>query len=159
MSDMSPPVPQPFVSRARYDRERNARPQAEALLEAKSRDLYAANLALARQAQILEGHVQARTTELRNAVRTAETANRAKSSFLDINMPRLDGSETLREIARLAQAAGYRCPPAIALTAAAMEDQLRALRADGFVECVTKPFKRKALAETICQLVLPARAA
>lgn len=48
----------------RLDREREARRQAEALLEERSRQLYLANCALARQAQELEQRVVQRTAEL-----------------------------------------------------------------------------------------------
>ena len=51
----APPEPDPkaVVSRARYHRERQAREQAEALLEAKSRALFDANRALVAEAEAL----------------------------------------------------------------------------------------------------------
>lgn len=96
--------------RRRYERERLARKEAEGLLEAKSRELYAANLELRRAHEELERRVVQRTLELEAAnqrlrqevqVRRlaqaeleiakqaadlareeAETANKAKSLFL-----------------------------------------------------------------------------
>ncbi|MEP2784273.1 MAG: ATP-binding protein [Pseudoruegeria sp.] len=70
------------VSRRRYDRALTARAEAEELLEAKSRELYEANVELKKQAQFLEDRVAARTKELRSLLATAESANAAKSSFL-----------------------------------------------------------------------------
>jgi signal transduction histidine kinase len=75
-------LPDSHVSRRRYERERAARLEAEQLLEAKSRALYEANLALEAQARRLEAEVEARTAELDRARRAAEAANCAKSAFL-----------------------------------------------------------------------------
>jgi hypothetical protein len=54
----------PDVLRLRADRERAARKQAEALLEAKSLELYQANRHLAELAGTLEQQVTDRTREL-----------------------------------------------------------------------------------------------
>jgi signal transduction histidine kinase/ActR/RegA family two-component response regulator len=70
------------VSRRRYERERNARLAAEALLEAKSRELFDAYQSLRAQTQELEISVQERTGELQAAKTAAESASAAKSSFL-----------------------------------------------------------------------------
>lgn len=70
------------VSRRRYDRERRAREEAEALLEQKSRELYEANCALEGQARNLETEVRLRTADLDRARQQAEAANAAKSLFL-----------------------------------------------------------------------------
>lgn len=75
-------VPSGPVSRGRYERERRARQEAEAVLEAKSRELFEANQALRRQAASLEAAVQARTADLEAARAQAEEANAAKSIFL-----------------------------------------------------------------------------
>jgi hypothetical protein len=74
--------PSATVSRERYQRERRARMEAEALLEQKSRDLWTANHALMRQAEVLEAAVRARTADLVEAREAAEAANAAKSVFL-----------------------------------------------------------------------------
>jgi len=66
----------------RLERERLARKQAEALLEAKSLDLYEANRELRALADNLEELVEQRTTQLKQAHDAALSANRAKSAFL-----------------------------------------------------------------------------
>ncbi len=66
----------------RFLRERGARKQAEQLLEEKSRELYLANQELRRLALSLEGLVEARTAELKEARDQALAASRAKSAFL-----------------------------------------------------------------------------
>ncbi|MCP4089001.1 MAG: response regulator [Gammaproteobacteria bacterium] len=66
----------------RVQRERQARKQAEALLEEKSRELYGANLDLRNLAENLESLVKRRTRELVQARDTALSASRAKSAFL-----------------------------------------------------------------------------
>lgn len=70
------------VSRARYERERSARQEAERLLEVKSRELYAANQRLGQEALRLEAAVADRVRELQQAHDRAEAANAAKSMFL-----------------------------------------------------------------------------
>ncbi|MBD3764324.1 MAG: response regulator [Rhodobacterales bacterium] len=84
MTDPAPPRPDPAptVSRARYDRERRARQEAESLLEAKSRELYVVNQRLMRQAEALEQAVRDRTADLEAARAQAEAASAAKSVFL-----------------------------------------------------------------------------
>ncbi len=66
----------------RFDRERAARKQAEALLEQKSLELYRANEDLRKLADNLENQVQERTAELVRARDEALQANRHKSEFL-----------------------------------------------------------------------------
>ena len=72
----------PDVLRQRADRERAARKQAEALLEAKSLELYQANRHLAELAGTLEQQVADRTRELAATLNQAQAATRAKSAFL-----------------------------------------------------------------------------
>jgi signal transduction histidine kinase/CheY-like chemotaxis protein len=72
----------PSLFERRLLRERGARKQAEQLLEEKSRELYAANQELRKLAQDLEGLVDARTAELKEARDEALAASRAKSAFL-----------------------------------------------------------------------------
>jgi two-component system sensor histidine kinase/response regulator len=66
----------------RLERERLARKQAEQLLEEKSRELYESNRELRELADNLEGLVEMRTRELKQARDDALSANRAKSAFL-----------------------------------------------------------------------------
>ncbi|WP_424928465.1 ATP-binding protein [Amaricoccus tamworthensis] len=71
-----------FVSRARYERECQAREEAERLLEEKSRELFRANRALQRTNEILEERVRLRTAEQAESLEKAKAANEAKSQFL-----------------------------------------------------------------------------
>jgi signal transduction histidine kinase/CheY-like chemotaxis protein len=68
--------------RARLDRERAARKEAERLLENKSRELYEANRKLQSLLEEMEDRVIERTQQLNEARVTAERANEAKSRFL-----------------------------------------------------------------------------
>lgn len=77
-----PLSPSATVARARYDREKRARQEAEMLLEAKSRELWEANQRLQKQAEALEAMVSDRTAALDIARQQAEAANAAKSMFL-----------------------------------------------------------------------------
>jgi len=65
-----------------FERERRARQQAEAVLEAKSLDLYLKHEELLRINTTLEQRIEERTAELAEAVKQAEKANVAKSEFL-----------------------------------------------------------------------------
>lgn len=66
----------------RAERERQARKQAEALLEQKALELYRINQELQRARDELEERVNLRTKELEIALQAAERANRTKSEFL-----------------------------------------------------------------------------
>ena len=66
----------------RIERERQARKQAEALLEQKSLELYEANMTLKHAAENLEKEVILRTQDLNKAKELADAANQAKSMFL-----------------------------------------------------------------------------
>jgi hypothetical protein len=75
-------TPPEAVSRRRYERERAARAEAERLLEAKSRALFASQEALRTHAATLEKAFAARSEQLKAAMQAAESANAAKSGFL-----------------------------------------------------------------------------
>ena len=66
----------------RAARERQARKEAERLLEERSRALWEANQALKAARDELEQRVQLRTRDLQEAVAAAEEANAAKTRFL-----------------------------------------------------------------------------
>ncbi|WP_310618742.1 ATP-binding protein [Flexibacterium corallicola] len=66
----------------RFERERQARKEAEKLLEDKARELYLVNSALSTTLEELEERIHERTHELRLATRQAQRANVAKSEFL-----------------------------------------------------------------------------
>jgi signal transduction histidine kinase/ActR/RegA family two-component response regulator len=68
----------------RVERERQARKQAEQLLEHKSRELYEANQQLQAQAARLELTVQERTRALEEALEAMQDALRAKGEFLAV---------------------------------------------------------------------------
>jgi signal transduction histidine kinase/ActR/RegA family two-component response regulator len=68
----------------RVERERNARKQAEQLLEHKSRELYEANQQLQAQAARLELTVLERTRALEEALAAMQDALRAKGEFLAV---------------------------------------------------------------------------
>lgn len=70
------------VWKRRFDREREARKEAEHLLESKSRELYELNRELERSRHALEEMVEFRTRELAEAKERAEAASDAKSRFL-----------------------------------------------------------------------------
>ncbi|PWQ98367.1 ATP-binding protein [Leucothrix arctica] len=66
----------------RLTREKNARKQAELLLEQKSLELYSANKELTNFANSLEEQIQTRTKELEEARDNALAASRSKTTFL-----------------------------------------------------------------------------
>jgi signal transduction histidine kinase len=65
-----------------FERERRARQQAEAVLEAKSLDLFMQHQELLQVNSTLEQRIAARTAELAEAVKQAEKASTTKSEFL-----------------------------------------------------------------------------
>ena len=72
----------PKLLKRRLERERNARKQAEALLEKKSRELFHSNKELQALTGSLEEQINSRTKELEEARDSALGANRAKTTFL-----------------------------------------------------------------------------
>jgi PAS domain S-box-containing protein len=65
--------------------------------------------------------------------------------LLDISMPGMDGVDALRAIRRGEAQRGLRMPPALAVTANAMPDQIAAYLQAGFVGHVAKPIGRDML--------------
>ena len=67
-----------------YERERNARKEAERITELKSRELFELNSALKLLNDELEERIKERTSELETARNRAEANTKAKSEFLSI---------------------------------------------------------------------------
>jgi PAS domain S-box-containing protein len=78
----TPPVSGDQVSRARFDRERAARREAEALLEIKSREIYDANAALRAETEALRGAL-ARLEESRQSEARARRESGVLFAALD----------------------------------------------------------------------------
>lgn len=73
--------------------------------------------------------------------------------LLDINMPRMAGTDLIREIRMREASSNHRPVPALAVTANAMPDQVRDYLRAGFNGCLGKPFTSQKLLETIGQIV------
>jgi signal transduction histidine kinase/ActR/RegA family two-component response regulator len=69
--------------------------------------------------------------------------------MLDVVMPDMDGPETRRRLAALAERRRERLPPVIACTAQSLPDEIKALIDDGFSAHLAKPIDRDAIAETL----------
>ena len=67
-----------------FERERNARKEAERITELKSRELFELNTALKSLNEELESRIVERTKELETARNKAEADTKAKSEFLSI---------------------------------------------------------------------------
>ncbi len=68
--------------------------------------------------------------------------------LMDIRLPTIDGYETTRQL----RAAGF-SGPVVAITARAMEDEIERCRQCGCDACVSKPFDRATLCDTIACLL------
>lgn len=71
--------------------------------------------------------------------------------LLDISMPVLDGVSALEAIRAHERAAGHPPAPALAVTANAMQHQVREYLASGFSGHVAKPFRRATLARALAE--------
>lgn len=69
--------------------------------------------------------------------------------LLDISMPEMDGIAALAAIRRLTAQAGVRMPPAIAVTANAMQHQIDGYFNAGFDAYIGKPFRREDLLKAL----------
>jgi CheY-like chemotaxis protein len=68
--------------------------------------------------------------------------------LMDIRLPTIDGYETTRRI----RAAGY-TGPIVAITARVMEEELQECQRSGCDACISKPFDRATLRETLAELL------
>jgi len=73
--------------------------------------------------------------------------------MLDIQMPGLDGVMAFDEIRRLAAQAGRTPPPAVAVTANAMPDQVESYLESGFAACLPKPLHVGKVEETLARIL------
>jgi len=73
--------------------------------------------------------------------------------MFDIMMPELDGPTALNQIAAAYQLAGRRMPPAAAITANVMPEQLESYAAEGFATSFAKPIRKVALLNGIRTLI------
>lgn len=78
--------------------------------------------------------------------------------LFDISMPEMDGHTALKQIEAAYRVAGLKMPPAAALSANVMPDQLSRYTADGFATCLAKPIRKAALFECIRALTDSAEA-
>ncbi len=72
--------------------------------------------------------------------------------IMDIMMPVMDGIQAIRNIRRLDRADAV-AVPIIAITANSFSDYGEVLREEGVTDCISKPFSRHTLEETVRSLV------
>lgn len=68
--------------------------------------------------------------------------------LMDIRLPTMDGYETTRRV----RAAGY-TGPIVAITARAMVEEIEECRRSGCNACISKPFERHTLWQTLADLL------
>ncbi len=69
--------------------------------------------------------------------------------LFDISMPEMDGPTALRKIIAAYQEDGRKVPPAAAITANVMPEQVLSYAAEGFSTCLAKPLRKAALIDAI----------
>lgn len=87
-----------------------------------------------------------------DAIELVKAAARRNDSFdlilMDIRLPTIDGYETTRRV----RAVGY-SGPIVAITARAMEGEIEECHRAGCNACISKPFDRATLRETLNELL------
>ena len=73
--------------------------------------------------------------------------------LLDINMPKMAGTDVIRKIRQIESVTGHARVPAIAVTANAAADQVSEYMQAGFDNCVGKPFTTKYLSRTLSDVM------
>ncbi len=84
-----------------------------------------------------------------------DAPERFDAVLLDISMPRMDGMTALRHIRTAALDRGLPRPPAMAITANAMPEQITEMRRAGFDAHVPKPFQSALLVLEVLRLAVP----
>lgn len=157
----------------RYQREKQARQEAERLFEEASRSLFEANQQLSRQAEQLEKLVLERTAQLRHslgkaeeAMFQAEAASRAKTDFLavmshEIRTP-LNGVLGMAELLALTSLNSEQRENVSTLLECGqsllslINDILELCRIDaGKLEIQSQPFDLSASLHSLCKLFTP----
>lgn len=69
--------------------------------------------------------------------------------FLDLNMPKLDGIETVRQIRKIEKENDLSPTPIICLSASSFQDEIDKCLASGFDDYIEKPFDRETLLKAI----------
>ncbi|MCC6000604.1 MAG: response regulator [Pararhodobacter sp.] len=129
--------------------------QADALLDGQRVLVADDNLANRKILQTMLGRMGAKVTLCRDGAEALEAwqSDRFDIILLDINMPRMAGTEVMQAI-RSQEAARRTAPvPALAVTANARPDQVAQYRSIGFDGCVAKPFTSAQLADRLAQHV------
>ena len=98
--------------------------------------------------------VQATFVENGSQVQAAWARLDPKIMLLDISMPVMGGVEALEHVRNQAKREGRPIPPAIAITANVMEDQISAYYLAGFAAVLGKPYRKLDLVTTMLR-VLP----
>jgi CheY-like chemotaxis protein len=93
------------------------------------------------------------------AALAAWAPGRFDALLLDINMPRLAGTDVIREIRRREAEAGLPRVPAHAVTANARPEQVTGYLVAGFDGCIAKPLEMRALAAALSGIEPRAQAA
>ena len=76
--------------------------------------------------------------------------------LFDISMPQMDGPTALSQIRTAYHVSGKRLPPAVAISANVMPEQIRSYEAAGFETYLAKPIRKAALIDCITSLTAPA---
>ncbi|OGT90997.1 MAG: hypothetical protein A2514_07775 [Gammaproteobacteria bacterium RIFOXYD12_FULL_61_37] len=148
----------------RFERERNARKDAEELLEQKALDLYKANRHLLENLLSLEKRIEERTRELTAAMQAARRADQAKTEFLatishEIGTP-LNGVAGMADLLLGSDLNDEQRSQALAIRRSAKKledvvaDILEYSRIDGAgLELRQEPFDLPALVEEVAALI------
>lgn len=90
-------------------------------------------------------------TQYSSGAETIMNASRTNADLflLDVMMPDMSGPETLKKLRAIPE---FTSTPAVFLTAAAVNQELKAIEKNGDASVITKPFDPMTLAETLTQI-------